>query len=131
MGMGTGMLLGAVVVVMVFTFVTVASWAESRRKEREAYYRTDLLKQLSQQGGPAADRVVDILRDEHRRIEARRDEGLKLGGLVSMAVGLGMMVFLRVLVDERAVFLVGLIPLSVGIAMLVYVYLVVPKLDGR
>ncbi|MEW5983614.1 MAG: hypothetical protein AB1806_14765 [Acidobacteriota bacterium] len=124
-----GMLMGAVVILTVFSFITIVNWTESRRKERESFYRTELLKQLTQQPGPAADRVAEMLREEDRRAEARRREGLKLGGLITTAVGVGIMVFLRLQVGDEEVYLAGLIPLLVGVTMLVYAYVLAPKPD--
>jgi len=124
----SGMILGAVGVVTVFSFIAVVTWVEGRRKEREAFYRNDLLKQLVQQPGPAADRVAEMLRDEERSAESRAREGYKLGGVITTAVGVGLMVFLKLVVKQQEpVYLVGLIPLLVGIAMLLYVYVLAPK----
>jgi len=126
-----GMVLGAVGMVTVFSFVAVVSWVEGRRKEREAFYRNDLLKQLAQQPGPAADRVANLLQEEDRKAERQHREGLKLGGLIATAVGIGIMVFLRLLISEdEPVYLVGLIPLLVGATMLLYAYVLAPKADG-
>jgi hypothetical protein len=59
-------------------------------------------------------------------------EGLKIGGLINMGVGLGLLPFLKMLLPGQAVFLCGLIPLMIGIAMLVYVYvLAAPVVDNR
>jgi uncharacterized membrane protein (GlpM family) len=56
-----------------------------------------------------------------------RVQGLQLGGLVTTAVGLGVMVLLRGLVRDEPVYLAGLIPLLVGVALLVYVFALAPK----
>jgi hypothetical protein len=126
-----GMVLGAVGMVTVFSFIAVLSWVEGRRREREAFYRNDLLKQLAQQSGPAADRVTELLRDEERIAQDKAREGYKLGGVITTAVGIGLMVFLRMLVtEEEPVYLVGLIPLLVGVAMLFYVYALAPRAAG-
>jgi hypothetical protein len=58
------------------------------------------------------------------RSERRRHrEGLKLGGLSTAAVGIGLMIFLRAVQREEPVYLVRLIPLLVGGALLAYVLL--------
>ncbi len=107
-----------------FTFVAVASWAEARRREREAFYRSETLKKVAESQGGAA--VMELIRDEHKLAAARRRDGLKLGGLINIAVGIGLAVFLRfvgfVEIPE-SVFLVGLIPLLIGAALLAHVYL--------
>ena len=71
--------------------------------------------------------VVEFLREQDRISQIRKREGLKLGGLVAAAVGLGLMIFFRGMTDNRAVSLIGLIPLFVGIAILIYTYLLAPK----
>ena len=71
--------------------------------------------------------VVEFLREQDRISQIRKREGLKLGGLVAAAIGLGLMIFFRGMTDNRAVSLIGLIPLFVGIAILIYTYLLAPK----
>lgn len=127
-----GMVLGAVAMVTVFSLVAILGWAGSRRQEREAYYRTDLLKQVATQPGPAADRVVDLLREDECKAERRWREGLKLGGLITTVVGIGIMVFLGMVVDEHEpIYLVGLIPLLVGVTMVFYSCVLAPRDGGR
>jgi cadmium resistance protein CadD (predicted permease) len=67
------------------------------------------------------------MREEERNAERRRHGGLRLGGLISLAVGIGMMVFLRAVEYDKPVYLVGLIPLLIGVALLAYSYLLAPK----
>ena len=71
--------------------------------------------------------MVEFLREQDRISQIRKREGLKLGGLVTAAVGLGLMIFFRGIAGDRAVSLIGLIPLLVGIVFLVYAYLLAPK----
>jgi hypothetical protein len=55
----------------------------------------------------------------------KKFEGLKLGGLICLALGVAMAIFLRGVMsgsDSGAPYLVGLIPGFIGVAMLVYVY---------
>jgi hypothetical protein len=55
---------------------------------------------------------------------------LKIGGLINVGVGIGLLPFLKMLLPGQAVYLCGLIPLMVGVAMLVYVYvLAAPVVD--
>jgi Domain of unknown function (DUF6249) len=115
--------------VALFSFIAVATWAGERRREREAYYRSETLKKITEAQSTGGASALDFLREEER-IEARRKrEGQKLGGLITMAVGVGMMVFLRGLpdADARFVYLVGLIPLLIGIVLLVYAFFLAPR----
>lgn len=117
-------------IVGTFTFVSIAVWAGARREERVAYYRSETIKKIaeSQGGGPAA---LEYLREEDRIARRRARESQKLGGLVTAAVGVGLMVFLGAILDkdDRGVLLVGAIPFLIGVALLAYAYLLAPKND--
>ena len=110
--------------IALFSFVAVASWSDNRRREREAYYRSEMLKKISEM---QTENAVTVLREEERNALRRRLEGIKLGGLVTTAVGMGLMVFLRALVAHQPVYLVGLIPLLIAVALLAYSYILAPK----
>ena len=73
------------------------------------------------------DNAVAVLREEERNALRRRLEGIKLGGMITAGVGIGLMVFLRALVADRPVYLVGLIPLLTAVALLAYSYILAPK----
>jgi len=110
--------------VALFSFLAVATWADNRRREREAYYRSELLKKLSEMQGDAA---LPLLREQERNATRRHREGIRLGGLVTAAVGIGLMIFLRAIPTDGPVYLVGLIPLLIGVALLVHSYILAPK----
>jgi len=59
----------------------------------------------------------------------RRSQGLMVGGLVTMAVGVSLGVLLYNVSDEAGVWSVGLIPGAIGVALLISAILVRPK-DG-
>ncbi len=123
---------GALACVTVFVFIAVLSWSDSRRKEREALYRSETLRKLADAGGAGADRVLDIMREEETAAERNSREGLKLGGIITLAAGIGIALFLAVLdPKERSVWALGFIPGLIGAAMLVYVYLMAPKPGSR
>jgi len=133
-GMGGIVSLGAFLIPIVgsialFSFLAVASWSDARRKEREAYYKADALKKISEGSGEAAKSALEYLREEDRISARRRVEGLKLAGLITSAVGLGVMVFLHAVAhdSDRGVYLAGLIPLLIGVALGVYGFVVAPK----
>lgn len=117
----------SVVMVAVFTFIGVAAWSDSRRKEREAYYRSETLKKLAEAQGTGASSAVEFVKEEERIALRRRLEGQKLGGLITVAVGIGLMVFLKAASHDHPAFLVGVIPLLVGAALLAYSYMLGPK----
>jgi len=119
--------------VALFSFVAVATWSDSRRKEREAYYKSETLKKIAETQGAGGNAALEFLREQERIAERRRREGLRLGGLITGVVGIGVMVLLRVLAQDPSagvpagVYLAGLIPLLIGISLLLYSFLLAPK----
>ena len=114
--------------IALFSFLAVSSWSDARRKEREAYYRSEMLKKIAESSGDGARAAIDLLHAEERGAAQRRREGLKLGGLITLGVGIGLMVFLRaVATDDPGVYWVGLIPVLIGAALLVYTYVLAVK----
>ena len=126
------LLIPIVSVICSFSFAAVVTWLATRRKERESYYRHETLKKLAEgQGGGAS--AIEFIREQERISARHRREGQKLGGLITAAVGVGMMVFLKAIgatdSDPAAhqVYLVGLIPLMIGVVLLTYSFLLAPK----
>ncbi|HEX4064728.1 MAG TPA: DUF6249 domain-containing protein [Acidobacteriaceae bacterium] len=116
----------AVGAVALFSMISIASWSGARQKEREAYYKNDMLKKLAEAQGPGANSALELLREEDRIVTTRTKWGLQISGLVTAAVGLGLMVFLAVLLGPNGVWLCGLIPLLVGVALYVSARFVKP-----
>jgi uncharacterized protein DUF6249 len=59
--------------------------------------------------------------------DRQRAQGLMIGGIVTLAVGLGLMAFLNVMDDHGNAWAVGIIPATVGVALLISSFLVRPK----
>ena len=112
-----------------FSFVAVAVWSSERRREREAYYKSEALKKIAEAQGQGATSALELLREQERLASRRRTEGQKLGGMITVAVGIGMMIFLLGVGrnDPDPAYLVGLIPLLIGVALLGYAYFLAPK----
>jgi hypothetical protein len=123
------LLLLSVIVVSFFSFFAVAVWSDARRKEREAYYRSETLKKLAE--GTGGTSAITFLREEDRLATRRRKEGMKVGGLITAVVGVGFMVFLGVVEREHGVWVLGLMPLGIGLALLLYAYVLAPKERGE
>lgn len=105
-------------VVSMFSFLAVASWANARLKERESFYKSELLKKVSENSGPGATAALELLREENRVLASRRQASLREGGLVTASVGLGLLIFLRALVPQQgAISLCSLIVLLPGLAL--------------
>ena len=112
-----------------FSFLAVAVWSSERRREREAYYRSESIRKIAESQGAGGSSAIEFLREEGKSTARRRSEGQKLGGLVTVAVGISLMVFIKAVDvrDPEPAYLVGLIPLLIGVALLAYSYLLAPK----
>jgi hypothetical protein len=115
--------------IAVFSFLGVASWSEARRKEREAYYRSETLKKIAESSGEGAKSALELMREQEKNFAKRRNEGLKIGGLVTAAIGIGVMIFLHGVEREEPVYLAGVIPLLIGVALLIYPLMLAPKVQ--
>jgi hypothetical protein len=107
-----------------FSFLAVATWSDNRRREREAFYKSETLKKLSEM---SSDDAAILLREDERLTRRRQRDSARLGGLVTVAAGIGLAVFLWGLIPERRVYLLGLIPLLVGFTLLAYSYWLTPR----
>jgi hypothetical protein len=59
----------------------------------------------------------------------KKREGMKIGGLVNIGVGVALMIFLHALVTDAPVYLCGLIPAFIGAALLFYALFLAPPLQ--
>ncbi|MES2219737.1 MAG: hypothetical protein V4587_02080 [Acidobacteriota bacterium] len=105
--------------IALFTFLGVAAWTGTRARERELYYKNDLLKKIAESPEAGGNAALQYLREQHRLAQEKRRGGLELGGLVTAAIGVGLMIFLLAIV-HRPVFFVGLIPLLIGVVLFLY-----------
>lgn len=106
---------------------SVSVWATERRREREAYYRSEVLKKIAEAQGSGAASALEFLHQDQKNWRQRVREGTKLGGLIAAAVGIALTPFLMAVVPQRPVYLAGLIPVFVGFALLIYSYMLAPK----
>jgi len=113
--------------IALFSFLSVAAWSDARRKEREEYYRNETLKKIAESSGEGAKAAIELLREQNKSVARRRLEGMKLGGLITAVVGIGVMALLHGLVHDEPVYLAGLIPLLIGLALLGYTFVLAPK----
>src|ERR1700759_1278838 len=87
---GLWMFLSIGAVSLFVVFIPLVSWIDNRRKEREAFYKADTMRRLAESSGEGAKAAIQMMREEERlkRIKAR--EGLKIGGLINMGVGVAL-----------------------------------------
>lgn len=108
-----------------FSFLSVLVFSESRAKERSEFHRNETLRKVAEQTGDGADKVLEVIREEARIAQRKRIEGLKLGGLITTAVGVGIGLFFYNL--EPEVIAIAAIPLLIGLTLLTYAVLLAPK----
>lgn len=111
-----------VIIAVVFTFTGVVHWVDSQRKQREAYYKAETLRRITEASGEGAKAALELMREDERlkRIKAR--EGMKIGGLVNIGVGIGLLIFLHALMPGNGIYLCGMIPGLIGVGFLAYVF---------
>ena len=123
------LLIPVVSIIAVFTFVSVAAWSENRRKERESYYKHETYKKLVEQPGESGDAVRSLIREEALQEWRRRIDGLRLGGMITFVVGIGVMIFLYAMADGENVYLIGLIPALIGLVLMLFGFFLAKKPD--
>lgn len=124
----------SVLMISVFSFISIAVWSESRRKEREAYYKAESLRRVAEMPGDGAKYVIEMMREDERirqvkqfSNELKRLEGMKIGGLVNIAVGVGLFLLIYFTAPARGAAFVGFIPGLIGVALLLYAVLLAPR----
>jgi len=117
----------AVASVAMFTFLSIATWAGTRQMEREAYYKAEMMKKIAEMGGER-NPALEYLREQERIKAAKQLAGIRLGGLINVGVGLGLMLLLKGVVTGNSIYLAGTIPVFIGLAMLAYARWFAPEL---
>jgi hypothetical protein len=128
-GFGLWMFLSIAAVSLFVIFIPLTSWIDSQRREREAFYKAETMRRLAESSGEGAKAAIELLREQDRIGWTKKREGMKIGGLVNIAVGVGLMIFLRALVSDAPVYLCGLIPGLIGVALLTYALVLAPKAE--
>ena len=113
-------------VALFVVFIPLVTCLESRRKEREAFYQADTMRRLTESTTDGAKAALELIREQARQERIKMREGLKIGGIITAFVGIGVVALLNEVGGPK---LAGLIPLLVGVAMLVYVYVLAPRTE--
>jgi hypothetical protein len=112
----------AAAVVAVFAFASIFVWVSTPAQERRSRDKLAVLKTLAENPSENAAKVLEFLRTEdEKRFERRRREekrGYVMGGLVTMATGVGLGIMLAVLDNRGGTWSVGLIPFLIGCVLL-------------
>lgn len=107
----------AVVVAATLAFIPVMVWLDNRRKESQAHHRNEMARRIAEAADPAP--VLAYVRDLERAEAAKVRTKTRLAGLITVAVGAALMVFLHQAGAGSPVYLVGLIPLLVGVVLMI------------
>ena len=78
-------LIPIVVIVGGLTFVTVAHWLDTQRKEREAYYKSETLRRITEASGEGAKAAIELMHQDARLKRLRSREGLRFPALSTLA----------------------------------------------
>jgi hypothetical protein len=111
-----------------FAFLSVATWVGTEAHSRKARDRTALLKSIAENPNENALKVLDLLREDEERERLRKQseerKGYLVGGLATVASGVGLVIMFLALDAKAGVWSVGLIPLLIGVVLtLVGVYM--------
>jgi len=127
--MGMWMFLSVGAVALFVVFIPLVTGMDTRRKEREAFYKAETMRRLVESSGDGAKAALEMLKEQDRQQRVKTREGMKIGGMINLAVGLALVIFLRALVGNEPAYLCGLIPGFIGIAMLTYALFVAPPVE--
>ena len=121
-GMGLWLFLSIGAVSLFAVFIPLVTWMDTRRKEREAFYKADTMRRLTEASGEGAKAAIELMREEERIKRLKTLEGLKIAGVINIGVGVALLIFLRAMLGGGAgsPYLCGLIPGFIGVAMLAY-----------
>jgi hypothetical protein len=128
-GFGLWMFLSIGAVSLFVVFIPLTSWIDSQRREREAFYKAETIRRLAEAPGDGAKAAIELMREQDRMGRARKREGMKIGGLINLGVGVALMIFLHALVTDAPVYLCGLIPGLIGVALLTYGLFLAPAVE--
>jgi hypothetical protein len=110
-------------------FLPTATYFDTRRKEQEAFYKAETLRRITESSGDGAKAAMEMLREEARRKRLDKRESLKVSGLINIAVGVGMMIFLHYVPGAGFASMAGLIPGLIGVAILIHVYFLAAPIE--
>jgi hypothetical protein len=123
-----GILLPIVSTVAFFTFLSIIFWVSYRKREREAFYKSETLRRITEASGEGAKAAIELLKEDDRLKRINTREGLKIGGVVCIGVGIALVIFLWTLIGPK-VALCGLIPGFIGVALLMYLFFMAAPIE--
>ena len=104
--------------VALFTFLAIGRVADNRRMQEEARAKYEFLKKMAEGGSFDVQKYMEFEQIEAAARRGRKIENLKIGGLILVAIGLALSVFLYMIdTDGGNVAAVGVMPGMIGLAM--------------
>jgi uncharacterized membrane protein YeaQ/YmgE (transglycosylase-associated protein family) len=108
-------------------FIPTVTWIDKQHKEREAFYKAETIRRVAEASGEGAKAALELLQQQSRMERQRKREGMKIGGIICIAVGAALS--LLIYFNHGGGFGVGFMPAFIGAALLVYVYLLAAPLE--
>ena len=110
-----------------FSFLIAAIAVNANRRQKENFYENETIKKIAK-SPDSATWLLEYMREKNQRATKKYLRGgLRLSGLIQVAVSIGLLIFLHSNPHTAPWYLVGLIPLLAGVAKLVYTYWLAPK----
>jgi Flp pilus assembly protein TadB len=110
-------------------FLPISSWADARRREREAYYKAETLRRIAESTTEGAKAAIELMREQERQARLHKREGMKVGGLINLFLGIALTVFIYALLGPHSPYLCGLILVAIGAALLIYVFFMAEPIE--
>jgi len=105
--------------IALFSFLAIATQAEERRKGEEARAKYEFLKKMTESQGFDVQKYMQYQEAELTLKERQTVEKRMLSGLILVAVGFGMSIFLYFVAGNVGVWTVGAIPIAIGAALII------------
>ena len=89
-----------------------------------------MIRRVAESNAAGAMGAIELLREDERLRQIKKREGMKIGGLINIGVGIGVGCLLWSIGGrEGSPYLVGLIPGLVGVALLVHVFFMAAPIE--
>ena len=71
-------------------FLPTVTWIDKQHKEREAFYKAETIRRITEASGEGAKAAIELMREESRMERLKEREGMKIGGLICVGVGVAL-----------------------------------------
>ncbi len=109
----------AILLAGAMTWVCLRAWAGQRRFEREAFYRSELYRQMLERGELTLEKHQEARRQDEAAAFARARRALRVAGVLCIALAAGVLAGFWTH-DDPTPRRIAIVPLSLGLAMVAY-----------